>query len=350
MSHKSDITWLVHIYFILGIPLFKNSDILFILLKMSNEKSSKLNLILSECFDDIFLNFNTKSLYSFLFVSRFWCKIIIPLLWKYPFSNNISKGKEIKTLSSLLNEEEQLEIIKIGINLPQKDFSSPLFNYALYIREYNTSTLYQSIEEWYKLIIYDDCYFRISYTTNVKAQLKIIFEVFTKLIMRNSNNIKNLSLSTFLDTYNDIPDVNIFINSQPGFKNIEIFELNISFYGPNLFSLLKSLKNISHYIQYLKIYYNNRIYYNNNYIDLIISLIKVQRKLTSVSLDRVNPEYTPILKALSTHSISLTTLHLNQPFKSISLTSIQHIKNLQNLSIYSCKNLDENIFNNFFNY
>ncbi|CAB4407696.1 unnamed protein product [Rhizophagus irregularis] len=117
---------------------------------MSNEESSKLNLIILECFDDIFSIFerDTKALYSFLLVNRFWCKIIIPLLWKYPFSIT-SKGKEIKTLSSLLTEEEKLEIIKEGINLPPKDFSSMLFNYALYIREYNTSTLYQSIEGWY---------------------------------------------------------------------------------------------------------------------------------------------------------------------------------------------------------
>ncbi|POG72620.1 uncharacterized protein OCT59_003159 [Rhizophagus irregularis] len=318
---------------------------------MSNEVSSKLNLIILECFDDIFSNFerDTKALYSFLLVNRFWCKIIIPLLWKYPFSIT-SKGKEIKTLSSLLTEEEKLEIIKEGINLPPKDFSSMLFNYALYIREYNTSTLYQSIEGWYKEIVYNDFYFRISYTTRVKAQLKIIFKVFTKLIMKNSTNIKNLSLLSPI-IQNDIPDVNIFINSQPGFKNIENFEWNISFDAPNLFFLIKSLENISHNIQDLRIYDSNRMLYNisnnDNYIDLIVSLIKAQHNLTFVSFDRFGPEFAPILKILSIHSISLTTLQLSHISNGISLAPIQQIKNLQNFSLYKCDNLNEIIFNDF---
>ncbi|GBB85176.1 hypothetical protein RclHR1_11730001 [Rhizophagus clarus] len=318
---------------------------------MSNEESSKLNLILSECFDDIFLYFENdkKTLYSFLFVNRFWCKIIIPLLWKYPFSIT-SKGKEIKTLSSLLNEEEKLEIIKEGFILPPKDFSLILFNYASYIREYNTSTLYQSIEGWYKDIVYNDFYVRISYTTHIKAQLKNIFEVFTKLIMRNSKIIKNLSLSLVHKEIYDIPDINIFINSHPGFKNIEDFEWKISFDAPNIFFLLKSLKNISHGILNLRIHGNNRIPNNKkDYFNIIVSLIKAQHKLTLVSLDGIGPEFTPILKVLSIHSNSLTTLQLSQIFKGLSLAPIQQIKNLQNLSLYKCENLDESIFNDFTN-
>ncbi|CAG8623266.1 3109_t:CDS:1, partial [Acaulospora morrowiae] len=40
-----------------------------------------------ECILEIFLYFeeNYSTLYKFLFVSRYWCQLVVPILWRNPF-------------------------------------------------------------------------------------------------------------------------------------------------------------------------------------------------------------------------------------------------------------------------
>ncbi|CAG8569102.1 3615_t:CDS:1 [Funneliformis caledonium] len=298
--------------------------------------STKLNFILLECFDKIFFYFekDQRALYTFLFVNRFWCRIIIPFLWRHPFSCT-SKGKEINTLLSLLNPEERLGIINDHDNIKLSP-PSTLFNYASYIQDYNNVELFQSIESWYETF-YDIYY---------SAEIQIIFNAFTKLIMRNSKIIKNLSLlHIHKSIYHDIPEISIFVNSQPGFININKFELNTSFITPHVFDLLVSLKEISHNIQDLKIHGSSMI--DKKKIDLIIQLIKAQHNLSFVWLHRFGLEFTSILETLtSIQSNSLTTLKLTRISRHISLSSIQRFKNLRNLYLRDCDGLGQNLLDN----
>ncbi|CAG8622003.1 10964_t:CDS:2 [Rhizophagus irregularis] len=102
---------------------------------MSQQYSQQL---LPECLENILSNLSeTKDLYSCLMVNRFWCTVVIPYLWKYPF-NIAGTSKErcnmiTRTYLSCISEDSRKKLINVGINMsefPRK----PLFDYISYLQ------------------------------------------------------------------------------------------------------------------------------------------------------------------------------------------------------------------------
>lgn len=98
-----------------------------------------LPLIFEELHDD------RCSLYSCLLVNRFWCKTVVPVLWKDPwkFLNNLKDFNRdelfLNTILLHLSEESKnylrnQDSINKYINIPQQQQQTPLFNYIHFIK------------------------------------------------------------------------------------------------------------------------------------------------------------------------------------------------------------------------
>src|SRR6266540_4976462 len=59
-----------------------------------------------ECLEEIFNNLekNISSLHSCLLVNRTWCKLIVPILWRWPFFMNIKSPHFIPVYLPFLNK------------------------------------------------------------------------------------------------------------------------------------------------------------------------------------------------------------------------------------------------------
>ncbi|CAG8729899.1 2687_t:CDS:2 [Dentiscutata erythropus] len=111
----------------------------------------------AECFDEILnhLQNDQSSLYSCLFVSRFWCTRIIPFLWKKPFALQRMHGfvPLIRTYLSCLNEVEQSQLIPCCIDLPHEDL---LFEYGKYLQDLSYESLHLSVRNHFQFYMYDE--------------------------------------------------------------------------------------------------------------------------------------------------------------------------------------------------
>ncbi|KAF0547096.1 RNI-like protein [Gigaspora margarita] len=83
----------------------------------------------NECTFNIFNNIRT-SLFSCLFVSRQWCRIIVPILWSGTI--DLTDKRFIKIFLLTLNAEERALLTPFKINLP--NHPKPLFEYTSYIK------------------------------------------------------------------------------------------------------------------------------------------------------------------------------------------------------------------------
>jgi hypothetical protein len=80
-----------------------------------------------ECFDNIISFLDKKTLYSCIFVNRYWCRLFIPIIWIDPFYQ--SDSLEINPLLACLNENEISSLIPCSINF--NDRSPALFENLL---------------------------------------------------------------------------------------------------------------------------------------------------------------------------------------------------------------------------
>ncbi|RIA84044.1 hypothetical protein C1645_832871 [Glomus cerebriforme] len=95
--------------------------------------------LLPECLENILSNLSeTKDLYSCLLVNRFWCTVVVPYLWKYPF-NIAGESKErcnmiIRTYLSCVSEDSRKKLLNAGINMSEYP-CKPLFDYISYLQD-----------------------------------------------------------------------------------------------------------------------------------------------------------------------------------------------------------------------
>ncbi|CAG8679918.1 1967_t:CDS:1, partial [Cetraspora pellucida] len=99
-----------------------------------------------ELMEKIFNNLNNEfySLYSCALVSRHWCEMSIPILWRDPFSSYKSLMFITRYFASL-NEMEKLGLKRYGIII---DFANTLFDYASFLKVLNLHRLCSNVYHW----------------------------------------------------------------------------------------------------------------------------------------------------------------------------------------------------------
>src|SRR3954469_8657213 len=104
----------------------------------------------NECLSEIFSLLDRKSLYKCLFVSRQYCKLSIPIIWKEPF-RPIHLNRHslvINTLLACLDENEISSLIPCAINFNNQ---SSLFEYGKFVRKIDIEYCTNNIVTWLKL-------------------------------------------------------------------------------------------------------------------------------------------------------------------------------------------------------
>ncbi|KAF0470320.1 hypothetical protein F8M41_025388 [Gigaspora margarita] len=131
------------------------------------------------------LNNEIDSLYSCALVSRYWCKIAIPILWQDPFSVEEKYSIIPKYISSL--SEDTLK--ECGLN---EKFSKTLFDYAKFLKVLDLDRLECMVKQWNCMEYFD--YFKLVNWTNliVNSLLKLFIEsgaTLHKLVVSFHNSI-----------------------------------------------------------------------------------------------------------------------------------------------------------------
>ncbi|RHZ45425.1 hypothetical protein Glove_680g36 [Diversispora epigaea] len=108
----------------------------------------------TECLQEIFehLQDDECTLFSVLQVNRFWCKNVVPILWRKPFELCSKKGGSpnlVETLISCMDIEARNRLKRDCKPLKKKiSRSPPSFNYSSYLRKLTTSDLWESVLLW----------------------------------------------------------------------------------------------------------------------------------------------------------------------------------------------------------
>ena len=108
---------------------------------MSELNSDMLFLIFEE------LQYDRNSLFSCLLVNKTWCEVIIPMLWKKPWTNSWDKGNSLfNVIISHLSNEAKENLRNQGIDLSALVQWKPLFNYVSFCNYIELSLLEQWLE------------------------------------------------------------------------------------------------------------------------------------------------------------------------------------------------------------
>src|SRR6266542_4709599 len=106
-----------------------------------------------------YLKNDLKSLYSCIFVNRFWCRVAIPILWEDPFSTewrNKFLHHFLDIYFLFLSDEDKMGtkvFRRYKISHRMNSFSfKPLFNYPSFIKTLNTFQLELHVINWLTFI------------------------------------------------------------------------------------------------------------------------------------------------------------------------------------------------------
>src|ERR1044072_1784785 len=177
----------------------------------------------NECFINIFFFLDKESLYKCLFVSRYYCKLSIPRIWRNPFKplhSAKSKSSLIDILLACLDEEEISFLIPFAINFNNQ---SPLFEYGRFVRKFNHKFCIDYIEAWFNSINEP---FDYHYDFRVQNLINVIYHK----IMRQGSNLQELKLysnrwTSFSSYY--LPKAIIFTTyNKPGITNLRSIHID----------------------------------------------------------------------------------------------------------------------------
>ncbi|GBB89752.1 hypothetical protein RclHR1_16540001 [Rhizophagus clarus] len=126
-----------------------------------------------DCFAEILVHLqdDKSTLYNCLLLNRLCCRLVMPLLWKRPFDliqqssfveqsgnttssyNSLERNAAliIKTYVSCLPPSELRIYSEEGMNIPR--MIRPLFDYPIYLKSFDTSLIYSSIEYFFKNLL-----------------------------------------------------------------------------------------------------------------------------------------------------------------------------------------------------
>ncbi|CAG8718923.1 17044_t:CDS:2, partial [Acaulospora morrowiae] len=255
-----------------------------------------------ECIEDIISNIveDKDTLYSFLLVSRYWCKHVAPILWKRPFSLlGRPSALLIRTYIMCLSQESKhlLSSHKIDLNFANK-CGVPYFDYATFLRVLDYRGLCYSIFQW--LSLHQDYRF---------DKLVFLFaRELCKLFMSRCSNFDGLYMDTRgMDTWELQMDY-LLIPCLPGAEmclaKLEHFTCGGNYNGSGM---LCALSKVCKNIRRLDIYNSNNFEPMGGYLAM---LVEAQKGLERFTLIGYYCLISDVVLALNTQSRSLTYVEL----------------------------------------
>ncbi|KAF0518631.1 hypothetical protein F8M41_016801 [Gigaspora margarita] len=133
-----------------------------------------------------YLNNEYHSLYSCALVSRHWCKMAIPVIWRDPFS--LERNPIIIPIYlSYLIEAEKLILKEHGLIV---DYPNTLFHYARFLEVLNLAFLNGKVIQWIKLQLFDQ-------QTNISSLKNHIINLLLKIFIDGGARLTKFKLSFF---------------------------------------------------------------------------------------------------------------------------------------------------------
>ncbi|CAG8588639.1 4560_t:CDS:1 [Cetraspora pellucida] len=305
--------------------------------KKSKGKKSISPSLPSETINEIFKKIDNQStLYSCLFVNRFWCRSVVPILWAKPnpllFKTGSSKSLIESYVSCFNQDERRILFSNDELSSVDDDFlhlPSPLFEYAAFLKELNYPVLRKAVRKCYKTLG--------NYEFSKKIKPKIpglevtrqatIMKALCKLFMRSSHLD-----SVILDSIDDIPAISIFTRS-PSLANLSQLVVLINNESSNTSILVKKLSVICTGIRHLKIELSVD---DPSEAENLSTLIRAQQSLLTFELTGFAPRINPILSALESQSSSLTFVKFNNTnYQWASLDVLGKCTNLRTIEFHS---------------
>jgi hypothetical protein len=155
--------------------------------------------------ENILLQFKDDlcSLHSCLLVNRYWCRVVIPLLWSQPFElvKETSTHKIIRTYISCLPKESKKRFRIGGIKLP--DYTKTLFDYPRFLQGLDTQKFCQALN---KCLRNSPQYFYATKSKNkfnnmIKKQIKLFKGCYFIYPKNNFDKVVNKCFKPLLKQY-----------------------------------------------------------------------------------------------------------------------------------------------------
>ncbi|CAB4420737.1 unnamed protein product [Rhizophagus irregularis] len=291
-----------------------------------------------------YLQNDDSTLFNCLLVNRFWCKSTIPLIYANPFAKK-SKKKYliISTLIFCFNKAEilqlknQLTINQINnINIDEEH--KPLFEYPKYLEDYHDFEINSTIIRYCSGLL----------ISNNKMYDDII-PIFHQSILRQSRNIKQLNISSYLFYKESFKNFNVqnFVSNLTRLNSFSFYLIDtINNEIENEF--LRNIADISLNLRKLLIKLPQRSYRHDTSNNLINTttweklhkIIQGQNKLKIFKIKNCYSLLNNVLLSLEFQKHSLVHIEfINTDFINVDLKSFNSLYNLEYLMFESCKGI-----------
>ena len=271
-----------------------------------------------ECLIDVLSHLDRKSLYNCLYVSRYYCKLSIPIIWKEPFLSTCRKNSSlvINTLLACLDEDEISSLIPCVINFNNQ---SPLFEYGRFVRKINHDRCVSLIKIWLKSFN-QDC--------RIQRMVNAIYHV----IMRQGSNLQELILNR-----DHWPKISILTTYKPGITNLRSIKIECMG-GQEDTEFLSMVPKFCSGIINLNLYMSE-LYISTTILDIVKSQPLERMKFYNHYGIKVYVK--EIIDALEFRSETLKQLvFIRFDFQGIDLSFVSRLGCLERLELYYCEGFE----------
>ncbi|KAF0511815.1 hypothetical protein F8M41_018179 [Gigaspora margarita] len=285
-----------------------------------------------ELMEIILNNFNNElySLYSCALVSRHWCKMSIPFLWKTPFSF-CQNPLFISQYFSYLDENETFVLKECGINVK---FPKTLFKYAKFLKIFDLSSLETNVRKW------ND--FQLADSKSHKSSIYRIVNLLFKLFVESGATLHKLDL--YFSDYEINPEIFYSLGrNEQFFSRLQdlslggISEFNIE----SVNALLEILAKNTTKINALKLeLYSNYEPRTHHALECIIKSQEQLRQFSLIGIFEYLTKFHGIISALDCQNKSLYEVIIESCTCDTEFKVIMNCKNLGILRIHDCSNLN----------
>ncbi|RHZ59654.1 hypothetical protein Glove_362g23 [Diversispora epigaea] len=310
-------------------------------------------LLPDDCIHEIFqyLQNDRTTLYQCLFVNKFWCGYVVPLLWKQPFSNFRCWEFIIRTYLDCLQPQELLNLKPFNLSIPNSSLP-PLFQYERYLESFSNSDMEIGIISW--LRTNEVVSFNNNNNSNNKMvslndeRIRPIMRSLWQMFLSRSKNLRHLTINTGFGT-SDLPEISLFqeiessSSSYPrlsklksldcciGHKSHEIQNYkNTMNFLQNWGMICKSLKRI-----WVSVYEENIAAQ-----DLISNIIESQKYLSEFKFTGAGNITENVITSLKYNSQFLITLKFWMlRLDGVSFEGLSSLKTLESLDIQWCEGI-----------
>ncbi|CAG8667462.1 17130_t:CDS:1 [Acaulospora morrowiae] len=299
-----------------------------------------------ECILEIFLYFedNYSTLYKCLLVSRYWCKLVVPILWRNPFhywrssssrpgENRIENNWHLLRITYIatLNEVEKETLHQYD---RRYNHSQPLFQYSSYLEKFSFADIAKIIVEGWK---------RRDKSANLFTKIRIerlgrIMTAIFQLVLR-TGCLREIEILDYYDekfTY-VILNVISFFSYQPIFSQLRNLTINIR-QGPYLKELLRNSSKLFTNLERLEYKFETTCSIDPRTVNSFADIITAQSNLKYFSMEIHGIDYQRrFMSHLDSQKESLTSLNLQfVNFSIISLNSIAKFTKLETMELHNC--------------